>query len=358
MAPKVLVTGATGYIGGDAFFALYNAHPEFEYTLVVRNEDRTKLVREKYPDTEHVKLVYGSPSASYVEVLEKEAAKTDVVLHTAESADDVPSATAISNGLLKSEGHSAENPVFWVHICGTGILQWYDKVNRRYGQPPLPSETYDDIASLPRLLTLPDEALHRDVDKIVLATNHFPSSPVQTSIVAPPTIYGAGRGPVNTTSQQLPALARFVLQKGFAPKVGTGAVEWDNVHVTDVSSLLLQLVEIAALDPARARSDTGLFGGQAYFFCANETPHVWGKVAEEIAQEAVKQGYLKEVLSKTVEMDEIPDKSWGTNSKSVASRAKKFLGWAPKGPALEDEITGIVEFEAKRIGAKKIGADA
>jgi hypothetical protein len=29
-------TGATGYIGGDTLFALYNQHPEYEYTALVR----------------------------------------------------------------------------------------------------------------------------------------------------------------------------------------------------------------------------------------------------------------------------------------------------------------------------------
>jgi len=45
--------------------------------------------------------------------------------------------------------------------------------------------------------------------------------------------------------------------------------------------------------------------------------------------------------------------SWGLNSKGFARRAKKYLGWSPKGRSLEDEIPDIVETEAKELGLKK-----
>lgn len=334
MAPKVLITGVTGYIGGDAFYVLYDTHPEYEYTLVVRNEDRAKPVREKYPN---VRIVYGTADKSYTDVLEEEARKTDIVLHTAESADHAPSAEAISKGVT-----SADHPIHYIHLSGTGILQWYDLTNSRYGQPPIPSEAYDDIASLPRLITLPDAALHRDVDKIVLATNHASPGECLTAIVAPPTIYGAGRGPVNTVSQQLPKLARFILEHGFAPVVGPpGGTEWDNTHISDVSRLFLALVEVAAGDK-KVEDKTQVFGGQAYFFCDNGKPHVWGDVAVKLAEKAVELGLLKEVVRKEVGIKDVPDPSWGMNSKGTASRAKKYLGWKPEGPGLEGEYEDIV----------------
>lgn len=41
---------------------------------------------------------------------------------TADSSDNVPSASAIAKGL--AAGHSKEKPGYWIHISGTGILQW------------------------------------------------------------------------------------------------------------------------------------------------------------------------------------------------------------------------------------------
>lgn len=78
-----------------------------------------------------------------------------------------------------------------------------DMREQRYGQPPYPDEKYDDIADIEKVLSLPDEAIHRDVDKIVLAANANSGGAVRTAIVGPPCISGAGRGPVNTRSIQL-----------------------------------------------------------------------------------------------------------------------------------------------------------
>jgi N-acetyl-gamma-glutamylphosphate reductase len=64
-----------GFIGGDALFALYEAHPDYEYTLLVRNEKRGEAVAKQYPKA---RLVYGDLSAS--EVIEPAAAAADVVV--------------------------------------------------------------------------------------------------------------------------------------------------------------------------------------------------------------------------------------------------------------------------------------
>lgn len=56
-------------------------------------------------------------------------------LDTADSSDNLPSAKAIAKGLAK--GHTKEKPGYWIHLCGTGMLQWYDWDNNRYGESPL-----------------------------------------------------------------------------------------------------------------------------------------------------------------------------------------------------------------------------
>ena len=45
--------------------------------------------------------------------------------------------------------------------------------------------------------------------------------------------------------------------------------------------------------------------------------------------------------------------TWGLNSKGFAKRARKFLGWSPKGKSLKDEIPEIVDGEAAALGLKK-----
>ncbi|KAI1392683.1 NAD(P)-binding protein [Hypoxylon trugodes] len=333
MAPKIFLTGATGYIGGDALYSLVKAHPEYEYTLLVRNEERGKPVAAAYPNA---RLVYGTLDDS--EVIEKEAAAADIVVHTADSADNVPSARAIAKGL--AAGHSAEKPGYWIHLCGTGILTWYDATHERYGQPPLPEQKYHDIDDIDRILNLPDTAIHRDVDKIVIAANDNPA--VKTLIVGPPTIYGVGRGPTNQRSIQVPGIIEYTLNHGYAPIQAPGLTEWDNVHVHDLGAFYVLAVE-AALDPSK-NSNPEIFGPKAYFFLNNGV-HKWSEVSQWVAAEAAKQGLIPEPITKEIDIPKL-----GTNSKSVAVRAKKYLGWEPKSPSLKDEIAGGVAAEAKKLG--------
>jgi uncharacterized protein YbjT (DUF2867 family) len=68
-------TGATGYIGGDTLFALYNKHPDYEYSALVRTEEKAKPVKEAFPN---VRIVLGNLDDA--KVLEEEAAKADVVI--------------------------------------------------------------------------------------------------------------------------------------------------------------------------------------------------------------------------------------------------------------------------------------
>ena len=75
MTIKIFLTGATGYIGGDALYELTQAHPEWDYSLLIRTQDKADKVRAQYPDA---RIVLGSLDDS--ELLKDEAAKADIVL--------------------------------------------------------------------------------------------------------------------------------------------------------------------------------------------------------------------------------------------------------------------------------------
>ena len=69
-----------GCVGGTAFDIIYEAHPDYDYTLYVRNEERAKHIAEKFPD---VKFVYGDLDS--VDVIEKAASEADVVVRMSRS---------------------------------------------------------------------------------------------------------------------------------------------------------------------------------------------------------------------------------------------------------------------------------
>lgn len=41
---------------------------------------------------------------------------------------------------------------------------------------------------------------------------------------------------------------------------------------------------------------------------------------------------------------------WGSNSRSVASRARKELGWTPAGPSLDETLDFVIKQEANKLG--------
>ena len=93
-------------------------------------------------------------------------------------ADHEASATAIAKGLA---AHDPSQPGYFIHTSGTGILLFTDIKSGTYGEA---SDTiYDDLDNVSKVTSLPDDAPHRNVDKIVLKAGTAHSDRVRTAIV-------------------------------------------------------------------------------------------------------------------------------------------------------------------------------
>ncbi|KAL5593944.1 hypothetical protein FOBRF1_013046 [Fusarium oxysporum] len=348
MAVKLFLTGATGYIGGDTLYTLYKNHPDFEYSLLVRTEEKGKKVAAAYPKA---RIVIGGLDDA--ELVEREAAWADIVVHTADSSDHEISAKAIAKGL--AENHSPSRPGFWLHTGGTGILTYFDsEVKKTFGEPD--DKVFNDLDGVDELVNLPAAAFHRNIDEIILSTGFQHKDSVKTAIICPPTIYGKGRGPISGRGRQVYELTSFILKEQYAPRIGRGLSRWNNVHVHDLSEIFELLVQ-AALDPDR-KDDLEIWGNHGYFL-AEHGEHTWGDLSAEIGQEIQKQGFARQGKIEVREwsIEEAVQSpagfeaaSWGMNSRAKAGRAAKFLDWTPRGVSLAAEIPEIVKSEAARQG--------
>ncbi|KAK7908486.1 hypothetical protein PG985_015789 [Apiospora marii] len=356
MAVKIFLTGATGYIGGDALSVLSQAHPEFEFSLLVRTQDKADKVQAQYPKAT---IVLGDLDDSGL--LREQAAKADIVLHTADASDHEGAARAIAAGL--AEGRSPARPGYWLHTGGTGILTYRDSEAGRLGEHD--DEQFDDWDGVGELTSLPDSAFHRNVDKVVLEAAAAAPEVVKTAIVCPPTIYGTGRGPVATRSRQVYELARLILREGYAPVVGRGRARWNHVHVADLSEAFRLLVEQAVSSientdnkDKNEEKEKELWGARGYYF-VESGEHVWGELARDIAGRAFKMGLLGGTGKKPE--DHLLDKdealqvagfeavSWGWNSRGRGERLRRVLGWRPRAPTLGESVPGILEYEKARL---------
>lgn len=343
MAPKIFLTGATGYIGGDALYALYNKHPEYEIAALVRSEEKGKPVKNAFPN---VRLVVGDLDSS--KLLEEEAAKADVVIHTADASDNEPAAKAIAKGL--ASGHSKEKPGFWLHTGGAGILCWETmRDDNKLGEHS--DRVYNDWTAVEDLTGLPKDAFHKNVDDLVLESG---SDSVKTAILCPPTIYGCGRGPSHQRSRQAYELAHLILEAGYIPIIGQGKARWNNVHVADLAQVFVLLTESAVA----GKTDAELWNGKGYYLVENGE-HLWADLARSMGKKAVELGLLKGELKeqslgkdKAIEQAGFEAVSWGFNSRGKAERAKKVLGWQPAAPSIEDTIEEILKDEKSRLDKK------
>ncbi|KAI9709611.1 MAG: hypothetical protein M1812_007659 [Candelaria pacifica] len=335
---KIFATGVTGYIGGDALYAISQAHPEFEWTCLVRNSDRGGLIASQY---RKAKLVYGTLDDT--QMLEEEAKKANVVLNFA-NADHEAAATALCKGLA---AHSPKDPGYLIHTSGTGLLLVDDIQAKTYGWAA--SKIYDDWDGLSVVTSLPDDAPHRKVEKLVLNASEEHSISVKTAIVSPPTIYGKGRGPGNQRGHQVYELARCTIEKQEGLQVGNGENFWPNVHVYDLSDCYLKLVEAAV------KGDENVtWNKEGYYFTENGE-HVWGEISRRVAMEVHDQGLTPSGNVRSIDEDEANKLTpmgaalWGANSRCRSIRAGKLLGWTPKERILEEELPDVVASEAQRL---------
>lgn len=259
--------------------------------------------------------------------------------------DHVASATAIAKG---AQHHTRERPVWIIHTSGTGILTIEDQRAHSYGIER-PKE-YNDWEGVSELLNLPADALHRNVDEIIIGANKQDPAAVKTAIVCPPTIYGPGRGPGNQKSLQAYLLGAAVLKRKKGFLVGPGQNVWHQVHVQDLSNVYLALGEAAAAGGGKAT-----WNEEGYYLAENGS-FVWGDI-----QRAVAKAAFEKKLIPSPEVEQLNDAqvkeihpvgvyAWGTNSRGHAIRARKLFGWEPKQPKLIDLIPSIVELEAKGLG--------
>ena len=140
-------------------------------------------------------------------------------------------------------------PSFLIHLGGTGIVaDWQDPTY--LGQ--LNPKVWSDIDDIDAITSLPEQALHRDVDKIIQDAAAKYEEKLMTAIICPPDIYGPGRGLGNMRNVYIPVFYDEIKKVGAAFYVGEGKNTRSSVHIEDVMTVYLKLVEAAVAGGAGA----------------------------------------------------------------------------------------------------------
>src|SRR5689334_13797973 len=120
-SPKILLTGATGFIGGTILTQLLtSSSPELEkpkITCLLRGNDRAAKLTEKYGDRVHPVIYQGLDDLSTTVDI---ASQHDIVINTTDGYH-AASAQALVRGLAQRKKETGR-PVWMIHTSGTSNL--------------------------------------------------------------------------------------------------------------------------------------------------------------------------------------------------------------------------------------------
>ncbi len=302
---RVLVTGASGYIGGSVAAKLL----EKGHTILglVRSADKAAQLARL-----GIQPLIGT-LADFRKITDA-AAAADAVINTA-NADDV----FVVDTLLKAIAGS-DKP--FIQTSGTSVVS--DRAAGEYSAAVFHEDSPFD--------PLPERMLRVAIDRAVLKGAQ---DSIRSMVIRPSLIYGKGHG-INPDSIQIPRLIALAKTHGAARHVGRGLNVWSHVHIDDLVDLYM-----LALDQAVPGSLFYAESGEASWKdMASAVGRLLGLGAETRdwpIEEAVKEWGASAITT------------FGSNSRVDASKARKMLGWAPKGAALLDDIeTGSYADAEKR----------
>ncbi|KPM43221.1 hypothetical protein AK830_g3314 [Neonectria ditissima] len=333
--PRILLTGATGYVGGSVLSQVLNSSkfsikPD-AITAVVRRPGDANLLKEKGIRT----LLVGS--LDDLEALTAAAASHDIVINTS-TGFHTASAKALISGLGNRTDPSQE--VHFLHLSGTSNISRQD-ITKRWPELRTFSDQSDDLYEYEKQRESHDTYPQRATDIAVVELGI--KAAVKTYIVQPPLIYGRGSGFFNKQSQQIPTLIRNAVKNGYAGYVGDGTSNIGNVHVADVARLFEQLVAsiLAGQSPPAGR--------QGFYF-ANTGTQTWIETVAHIGTVGFELGVLKDAKARSISLqqaaeqifngdEDLTENVFASSSSSKAEKAAQ-LGWKPQetGKSLGDVI--------------------
>ncbi|KAK5687720.1 hypothetical protein LTS10_001860 [Elasticomyces elasticus] len=329
MSTKIFLTGGTGYIGGSVLDTVVKQHPEYEVTVLLRNvpEKFSKL----YPA---VKVVRGDYDST--DLISETAAKANVVIHCGNS-DHEPSIKALITGLLRRN-----EPSFLIHLSGTGLVADYRDTTYHGTLNP---KIWSDVDDIDTITSMPDIAIHRNVDKIIQNAAAEYGDKLKTAIICPPDIYGPGRGPGGIRSVFFPMFVAEAKKVGatFYANDGSNGRSW--VHIDDLMAVYMEVVEAAAKG-----GDGADWGKEGYYFASSQEVS-----QKDIAIEAGKllhaHGLLSTVEPKKLTLNEVSGLMeghpyypmigtylWAGNSRTRSHRAEKLFGYKPSAPTIWETL--------------------
>lgn len=289
---KVLVTGATGYIGSAVAQALQSAG--HSVIGLARSDDSAQTLESRGIGVVHGDLRHPASLAEAVQ-------QVDAVIHTASTNDA---------DMAQTERSTVETIL--AALSGTGKTLIYTTGTWLLGN------TGDHIATEDSPLDpTPLIAWRAELERLVLDAG---DRHIRTIIIRPALVYGGGGGIVAMMVQS-------ASQYRVVQYVGTGENRWTLIHVEDLARCY-----VAALERAESGS---------LFIAADDQVMRLHEIAQLVSQAAGIPGQVQswKLEEARAAMGAFAD-ALALDQQVSGAKAKQALNWQPQAPSLIHELTG------------------
>lgn len=334
--PRILLTGATGFIGGTVLDQLLRSdHPALKagiITLLLRDAPRAAILSNAFETRINPIIYSGLDDLSATTSI---ASQHDLVINTTLGFHS-SSAQALLQGLAERKAQTGRD-VYMIQLSGASNLA-DQPITGIYLEEREFDDARDDVYEY-ECMRQTLRAYEQRTTELGVIDKGLELG-VRTLVMMPELIYGVGTGLFNRTSVQIPVYVEAALQNGRAVVVGEGAGEIDHVHVLDLAALY-EIVVVEIMENGGEKLPQGKKG---IVFSGNGR-HTWMEVAQKVGKACVDEGAIESAQVQSIRLEEAAKsfKSYADlvggdltelevglccNSRTVPSMARS-LGWKP-----------------------------
>ncbi|KAI5925071.1 hypothetical protein F4810DRAFT_660843 [Camillea tinctor] len=326
MSHNILITGGSGYLGGDllARWDKANFPPYGKLYALVRTDAQAEAVKK-----------YGAVPLSF-------NAKDEAAVRSAVVENNISVVYYLIDPLhfdapshfIKALAEVKKNTDREVHFLHTTGAKLFSSHAGAPNDKPL-FDTDPDLYNIQKSQKTPHEMMRIGVETNCSIIEEAEKHGVRSYIFAPCIVYGKSEGFGNPLSKQTVAVVRAAVALKHVYRVDTGKPTWPVCHVADNTSLYVELLCKILAD------ETPGYGKNGYYLAASGSV-AWDDIYAAMATALAKRNiipddrvvtannevleHLGQALGITKELVPV---TVGGNCTFTAARGEKELGWKP-----------------------------